>query len=228
MPCWPHQVLVLPQKCMQHPTTTHHLYCCWSQLLQWLINSLVFFAISPAPSTLNTAVLVLSQCKSAEVLLHTKLSSEFPSAAPLLRAKSKVLVVTRRPDMIWRPAAPLTAVPAARAPHPTPGLPTGPWMHGVRPTDRLCFHYFLCLRWSSSRNLHDSASFFISLLKFNLSSERPSLTTLPKRMVLFILICCPPQACHHLEDFILSLFSPISNQLECNIMAPHLPFCLLM
>lgn len=79
IPCWSHQVLVLPQKCTQHPTTSHHLYCCWSQLLHWLMNSLVFFAISRAPYTLNTAVVVLSQCKSAEVLLHTKLSNDFSS-----------------------------------------------------------------------------------------------------------------------------------------------------
>lgn len=79
IPCWSHQVLILPQKCTQHSTTSHHLYCCWSQLLQWLMNSLVFFAISRAPYTLNIAVLVLSQCKSAEVLLHTELSNDFSS-----------------------------------------------------------------------------------------------------------------------------------------------------
>ena len=223
MACWPHWVLVLSQKCPQHP---QHLTISTSAGLSCSsdINSLVFFAISPAPSTLNTAVLVLSQCQSAEVFR----TQNSPMTSPLLRAKSKVLVVAGRPSMIWRPAAPLTAAPATRPPHPTAGLPSGPWTHGVRPTDRCRFRYFLCLRCSSSRNLHDSASFFISLLKFNLSSERPSLTTLLKRMVPFILIRCLPQACHHLEGFILSLFPPISTQLECNIMAPHLLFCLLM
>lgn len=78
MPCWPHRVLVLPQKCPQHP---QHLTISTSAGLSSSrdINSLVFFAISPAPSTLNTAVLVLSQCQSAEVFIHTKLSNDFPS-----------------------------------------------------------------------------------------------------------------------------------------------------
>lgn len=80
---------------------------------------------------------------------------------------------------------------------------------------------------SSTKNAHppDSCmvwSFFTTLPKFIPSSERLSLTILPKRLIPFILMYWPPWSYHHPTNFILSF---LPSPPVVSSVAPHLPFC---
>lgn len=130
-----------------------------------------------------------------------------PMTSPPLRAKVKVPAMAWRPDVTWRPATPLISAPATASPLVLECMESAsePDLAFATSSARDALPPGIYMLWPLS--LHLCSNSFC----YQRTCHGPSLTILPKRMVTFILIRCPPWAYHHPMNFVLAFLASPPN-----------------